>query len=172
MKSIRHAFYMGSGYLSGACMIAIMLIVLAQIVGRLFGMIVPSAEDFSAYSLAASIFFGLAYTFREGGHIRVTLVIQRWSAKARRVQETGILLFAFALTAFMAYYAGLMVWESYEFEEVSYGYIPIPLWIPQLPLFLGLVAFNLAVTDNLISVIRGRQPAYQSHEGEVSLEAA
>ncbi|MEI8632394.1 TRAP transporter small permease subunit [Vibrio sp. PP-XX7] len=42
-------------------------------VGRWFGVIIPSSDDFAGFLLAASSFLGLAYTFRAGGHIRVSL---------------------------------------------------------------------------------------------------
>ncbi|MBV1789705.1 TRAP transporter small permease [Marinobacterium sp. D7] len=170
MKSLRDKFYLTSGYLSGLCIILIMLIILAQIVGRFFGFIVPSAEDFSGYALAAATFFGLAYTFREGGHIRVILVIQNWPPRLRYLQELSVLLLAFALVSFMTFYCGHMVWESYIFEEVSYGYVPIPLWMPQVPLALGMFAFNLALLDDLIRMLRGRTPSYRTHEDELNLE--
>ncbi len=170
MHSLREKFYLTSGYLAGFCLVAIMLIILAQIVGRLFGFIVPSAEDFSGYALAAATFFGLAYTFHEGGHIRVTLLIQRCSSRVRYLQELLVLLFAFLLVGYMTWYCIYMVWESYIFEELSYGYIPVPLWIPQLPVALGMLAFNLAILDSLVCVVKGRVPAYQTHENELNLE--
>ncbi|UTW14212.1 TRAP transporter small permease [Marinobacterium rhizophilum] len=170
MHSLREKLYLTSGYLAGFCLVAIMLIILAQIVGRLLGFIVPSAEDFSGYALAAATFFGLAYTFHEGGHIRVTLVIQRCSPRARYLQELLVLLFALLLVGYMTWYCIYMVWESYVFEEVSYGYIPVPLWIPQVPLALGMLALNLAILDSLVCVVKGRVPAYQTHENELSLE--
>ncbi|HEY5718396.1 MAG TPA: TRAP transporter small permease [Motiliproteus sp.] len=170
MKLIRDKFYLASGYASGVCIILIMLIILAQIVGRFFGFIVPSAEDFSGYALAAATFFGLAYTFREGGHIRVTLVIQHWPKRIRHLQELGVLAFALALTSFMDYYCWHMVWESYVFEEVSYGYIPIPLWMPQVPVGLGALALNVAVLDDLVVLLTGGEPSYKPHEGELNLE--
>ena len=83
MNSLREKFYLASGYAAGFCIALIMVVILAQIVGRLFGFIIPSAEDVSGWALAASTFFGLAYTFHNGGHIRVTLVIQKWSARPR-----------------------------------------------------------------------------------------
>lgn len=170
MKSLREKFYLASGYASGLCIALIMLIILAQVVGRLLGFIVPSAQDFSGWALAAATFFGLAYTFHEGGHIRVTLVIQNWSKRARFYQELVVLVFAFLLVSFMNYYCWNMVWESYVFEEVSHGYIPIPLWIPQIPVGLGVLAFNLAVLDDLIALLLGRTPSYAPHEGEINLE--
>jgi len=170
MKSLRDKLYMTSGYLSGLCILLIMLIILAQIVGRFFGFIVPSAEDFSGYALAASTFFGLAYTFREGGHIRVTLVIQRLKHSTRHYQELFILILGLALVSYMTWYCSYMVWESYVFEEVSYGYIPIPLWIPQTPVALGMLGLNLAVLDQLIAVLRGNKPSYANHDDEIELE--
>ncbi|WP_207060778.1 TRAP transporter small permease [Motiliproteus sp. SC1-56] len=170
MKSFRDKLYLASGYASGLCIVLIMLIILAQIVGRLFGFIVPSAEDFSGWALAAATFFGLAYTFREGGHIRVTLVIQSWSKRARFYQEAVVLLLALGLACFMTYYCWHMVWESYIFEEVSHGYLPIPLWMPQVPVGIGALAFNIAVLDDLVTLLLGRTPSYAPHEGELNLE--
>ncbi len=163
---MKRALYLLSGGLSGFFILLIMLIILAQIVGRIFGFIVPSAEDFSGYALAASTFFGLAYTFREGGHIRVNLAIQRLPETLQRPLETVVLVLAFLLLCFASYYCTFMVWESYDFEEVTHGYIPIPLWIPQVPLAIGMIAFNLAVLDSLIENIRGITPHYKKLESE------
>ncbi|MBA4503022.1 TRAP transporter small permease [Marinobacterium marinum] len=170
MSALKENLYLTSGYLSGACIIAIMVLVLAQIVGRFFGFIIPSAEDFAGYSLAASIFFGLAYTFRDGGHIRVTLAIQHLPRPLRRVQELAVLLIGLVLSGFMAWYSWFMVWESFVFEEMTHGYIALPLWMPQVPLGLGTTAFTLAVLDALIDALRGKMPAYIGAEDEINLE--
>ena len=170
MQSIREYFYLTSGYLSGLCIIGITLLIMAQIIGRLFGVLVPSVEDFSGFCLSASIFFGLAYTFREGGHIRVTLLIRRLSSGKRRIQEWLNLLAAFALSGFITYYCCHMVWESYVFNDVSDGYIPVPLWIPQLPVGLGSIALLLAVLDAMWQLAHDETPSYLQHEEELSME--
>ncbi|MEA1081140.1 TRAP transporter small permease [Marinobacter qingdaonensis] len=170
MSSFRDKFYMASGYAAGFCIALIMVIILMQIVGRIFGFIVPSAEDVSGYALAASTFFGLAYTFHEGGHIRVTLVIQKWGPKARFIQELAVLIFGLGLACYMTFYCWHMVYESYIFEEVSHGYIPIPIWIPQIPVGLGMTALAIALLDDLVAVLRQRTPSYQQHESDINLE--
>ena len=170
MKPTREYFYLSSGYGAGICIILIMLIILAQIVGRMFGFIVPSAEDFSGYFLAAATFLGLAYTFRTGGHIRVTLLIHRVPEKLAKAMEAFVLLLALCLTSFMSFYSIHLIWESYVFNDVSYGYIPVPLWIPQIPLGVGCVALNLAVLDDFVGMLRGRAPSYRAHEDELKLE--
>lgn len=170
MSQLKEKLYQCSGLLSGLCIVIITLLLLAQIVGRLFGFIVPSAEDFAGYALAASTFLGLAYTFREGGHIRVTLLIQRFSPKPRKIQEGIILALSFALLCYLSYACGYMVYESYIFNEVSHGYIPIPLWIPQIPVAVGVIALNLAILDALVALLKGKQPTYSEQEDALSLE--
>lgn len=170
MQTIREYFYLASGYLSGLCIVGITALIMAQIIGRLFGVLVPSVEDFSGFCLSASIFFGLAYTFREGGHIRVTLLIRRLSNGQRRIQEWLNLIVALALSGFITYYCCHMVWESYAFNDVSDGYVPVPLWIPQLPVALGSIALLLAVIDAMWQMVKGDQPGYLQHEEELSLE--
>ncbi|MEH6650305.1 MAG: TRAP transporter small permease [Motiliproteus sp.] len=170
MRSLLDKLYLASGYLSGFCIVLITLIITAQIVGRLFGFIVPSAEDFSGYALAASTFFGLAYTFRQGGHIRVTLVIQHWTRGSRYIQELMVLIFGLLLVGFMSFYAVHMVWESYIFEEVSSGYVSVPIWMPQVPVALGILMLNIAILDDVIAMLRRHTPSYKAHEGEIHLE--
>lgn len=170
MSSLRDKFYLASGYAAGFCIALIMVVILVQIVGRIFGFIVPSAENVSGYALAASTFFGLAYTFHEGGHIRVSLVIQKWPPRARFIQELAVLIFGFGLACYMTYYCWHMVYESYIFEEVSHGYIPIPIWIPQIPVGLGMTALAIAILDDLIAVLRKQTPSYQQHENDINLE--
>jgi hypothetical protein len=50
------------------------------------------------------------------------------------------------------------------------GYLPIPLWIPQSSMSLGMLIFNIALVDELIRVLRGAKPCYQDHEDELNLE--
>lgn len=171
MRNVLNNLYLVSGYLSGLCIFLIMTLIMSQVIGRLFGFIVPSVEDFSGYSLAAATFLGLAYTFHEGGHIRVNLAIKFLSPKARKIQEFAILVAAVLLCGFMSYYTIHLVWESYVFEEVSYGYIPIPIWMPQVPVALGVVMLNIAIIDALWSLVTGNNPSYMSHEDELDLES-
>lgn len=166
MRTCLNRLYLLCGYLSGAFILIMTLLIIAQIIGRLFGFIVPSVDDFSGYSLAAATFFGLAYTFKEGGHIRVTLAIKNLSPVGRKVQECAVLVVGTLLSAYMAYYMVHLVWESYIFEEVSYGYIPVPIWIPQVPVALGSIMLTVAIMDDLCRLLRGKLPAYQAHEAD------
>ncbi|MCX4029171.1 TRAP transporter small permease [Endozoicomonas sp. SM1973] len=170
IRGILNFIYTASGALAGICILAITLLILAQSVGRWFGVIIPSTEDFSGFLLAASSFLGLAYTFRHGAHIRVNLVCKHLPQAIRHKLEIVVLFTAVLLGIFMSYYMAYMAYESYIFEEASAGYIPVPLWIPQTAPVIGLFIFTLALVDELITLLTGNQPAYLQAEQQESLE--
>jgi TRAP-type C4-dicarboxylate transport system permease small subunit len=160
MRRLLEKLYTGAGILAGGCIVLITVMILLQIVGRWFGVIIPSTEDFSGYLLASSSFLALAYTFRQGGHIRVTLLLHHFS-KQWQQKFTIVVLGLFSLMiSFGAYHLSYLVYESWNFDEVSQGYIAIPLWIPQLPMALGSVLLLIAVLDDLIGILQGFTPSF------------
>ncbi len=160
MRQFLDRIYEGAGYLAGACIVIITIMILVQIVARWFGVIVPSTEDFSGYLLAATSFLALAHTFRLGGHIRVTLLIHRLSPGWQRGFMYFALIVITTIAGYGAYHLSYLVYESWSFEELSQGYIAIPLWIPQVPIALGAILFFVALVDDLILSLRGGTPAF------------
>ncbi len=106
----------------------------------------------------------LAYTLRSGGHIRVNLLISHILGPLRTVLEGAVLLLGLLLVGYAAWSTLLLVIESYQFEELSQGYIPVPIWIPQAPMALGLIILEIALLDELVQLLRGRDPAYLQHD--------
>lgn len=160
MRKILDKLYLGSGMLAGFFIILITLMILAQIVGRWFGIVIPSTEDFAGFFLAATTFLALAYTFRMGGHIRVTILVHLLKGKLQRFALALALLIFIVMIAYGAYYTGFFVYESWSFNELSQGYIPVPLWIPQLSMVVGLTIFLIALIDDLILVLSGKTPTF------------
>ncbi len=140
--------------------------------GTRYGLMVPSAAEISGFFLAAASFLALAYTLRHGGHIRVNLVIRGLNTAARRLAEIFSLAVAFILTAFFAWNVLWMVADSWQFHEVSYGIVPVPLWIPQSSMLAGLVILAIALLDDLIVVLRGGAPSYRQHEEAEAAQAS
>jgi len=164
MRELLDKIYAGAGMTAGACIVLITVMILVQIVGRWFGVIIPSTEDFSGYLLAAASFLALAYTFRQGGHIRVTLLIQLFSPSIQHKLMYFVLFTLALITGYGAYYLCFLVYESWSFHELSQGYIAIPIWIPQLPMALGAVLFFIALIDDIVSCVFGHQPAFVEFE--------
>ena len=170
MNKIKHYFYTSSVVLSGTCLVTMTLLILAQITARFLGEVIPSSEDFAGWLLSATIFFGLAYTFNNGGHIRVTMVLMRLSEPRRRIQEFINLIAGLLISGYMAYYTIYTVYESYDFEEVSDTYLAVPMWIIQMPMAVGSLFLFIAILDSFVEMLKGNTPNYISHEDELSSE--
>lgn len=170
MNKIKHYFYLSSVVLSGTCLVAMTLLILAQVAARFMGEVIPSSEDFAGWLLSATIFFGLAYTFHNGGHIRVTMLLTRLSDKKRRVQEFINLIAGLLISGYAAYYSILTAYDSYDFEEVTETYLAVPLWMLQVPMALGSLFLFLAILDSFIEMLKGKTPNYVSNEDELSSE--
>ena len=65
-----------------------------------------------------------------------------------------------AATAYLAWWASRFTYESWEFNDLAQGLLPLPLWIPQLSFALGSILLFIAVLDEFIIVLRGGRPTY------------
>lgn len=152
--------YRACGALAAIFLVLIAVLTLFQIGGRLLGIQVRDADVFAGFAMAASSFLALAYTLRTGGHIRVTLLISRLPVRAHRFAEGWCLLFAVVSVGLFAWFSTLMVYQSYEFGDLTQGMIGIPLWIPQVGMAIGVVLLEVAFLEECIRFLRGKQPSY------------
>ncbi|MGQ0664491.1 MAG: TRAP transporter small permease [Pseudomonadota bacterium] len=160
MRSLLDGLYRWCGTLAGVCLALIAVLVLAQIGGRLFGVLVPAADDFAGYSMAASLFLALAHTFRAGGHVRISLVVERLRGRPRRWIELWSLAGAAALIGYFTWFVGDMTWDSFRFGDRSQGMVATPLWMPQSVLAVGLAVLFVCLVDEFVHVARGGAPRY------------
>lgn len=155
MKALK-SLYGICGLLSGVFMVLICLLIVAQIVARLFGTMVPSSDELAGYAMASSGFLGLPYALHRGAHIRVSLMFKLLSERGQHVLEVAGTLVGLAIAAYLAWWATLFVHESYVFGEVSSGLVAIPMWIPQVPMSVGTVVLVIAMLDRLVCALTYR----------------
>ena len=162
MRGALDLLYKGSGFLAGFFLVAIAVLSAAQIAARELGFAAYSYDDFAGFCLAASSFLGLAYTFRENEHIRMTLLLHHARGATRRALELVSLAVAAFLVGYFGWYACDMTVVSYRLNDVSQGLVAVPLWIPQTGMTLGLVTLFVAMTDDLVAALRGRTISYDA----------
>ncbi len=177
MRRLQDALYLYSGVAAAIFISAIVAIVFAQVclnltdkvysalTGSALGLTIPSYSDFTGFFLAAASFLALAYTLRSGGHIRVTLVTGLMPARLQRGFEAMALLIGLSMTGYATFYMLGLVEESIEFRDMTSGMLSIPVWIPQVPVLVGLVVLTIALADELLLVARGKAPTYEG-QGE------
>lgn len=159
MKFRLRRLYTLGGYAAAACLCLICVMIAAQVAGRILdkllvslgsnslGLAIPGLSEISGFLLVGASFFGLAYTFVHGGHIRVTLVTGQLPPKVRVFVELCCLSIALLLCGYLGWFTWVLVLDSIAFNEVSYGMVPVPLWIPQSAMLLGTLLFALALIE-------------------------
>ena len=142
--------YKFSGYVAAIFLIFIAIFILLGISSRIFGFYIRGLSEYSGYCMAASTFFALAYTFGEGGHIRITLFIEKLNKKFRKIFEIWCLLVASIFSVYLSFYFIKMLIISYKFKERSEGADEILIWIPQLPLGIGSTILFVCIFHHLL----------------------
>jgi TRAP-type C4-dicarboxylate transport system permease small subunit len=164
MRNLLNLLYRGTGALAALFMIGVLVMVIAGIVTRELGIYVRGTDDYAGYCMAAAGFLALAYTFKHGEHIRVTLIIERLSGKPRQLLEWLTLAFGSAIAFTLAFYSLRLVLNSHEFNDISQGVDATPLWIPQIGMAVGTVILAIAFVDELVLELRGQRLVQSSDE--------
>lgn len=181
MRRALDSLYGAALWLAVACLVAIAVLVMLQVFGRLldaalimlgqprYGFNILSLPEIAGFLLAGASFLALAGSLKAGAHIRVTLALSFMPAAARHAAEIVALLVATACAAWAAWFLGTMAFDSWRFNELSVGILPIPLWIPQAATFAGAALLAIAFADELLRVLRGQDPTYRAPEDAIAL---
>ncbi|WP_105318146.1 TRAP transporter small permease [Thermus tenuipuniceus] len=156
-KALGVAFRLAE-FLAALMGLFILLVILAQVVGRYLGFVVPSALEMAGFATAGLIFMGLAPTLRAGGHIQMRLLLQKLPPRTRRPLETFALGLGFLTSLYASVQAWLRVAESFRYGDLAPGLLPLPLWLPQSFLAVGLSIFALALLEAFLQALKGVRP--------------
>ena len=151
--------YKFSGYIAATFLIFVAIFILIGISSRIFGFYIRGLAEYSGYCMASASFFALAYTFVEGGHIRITLFLEKLSGLKKRLIEIWCLSVASIFSGYLAFYFIKMLIISYKFQERSEGADEILIWIPQVSVSLGSIIFFVCILHQLILKIFNKKNA-------------
>jgi TRAP-type C4-dicarboxylate transport system permease small subunit len=181
MRAALDRLYLVSGWLAALCLVAIALMVGAQLVGRIadgvmrlagfqpYGFIVEGLAEIAGYLLAITSLLALAPALKAGAHIRVSMLLLALGTRARWLFEVGAFAAALAFTAYMTWRMALLAVDSWRFNEVSHGLVPLQLAYPQAAMFAGLLIFAIALFDELIMVAAEGRPSFAAAEEAITL---
>lgn len=158
--------YLACGIAAGVTIVGILVLMLAQVIGRELGTQVRGADDITAWLCAASLFLALPHTFKHGEQVRMGLALDAMSPRWRRLAEVFSLVVSVLFVGYAVWASTTYVYESWQAKELAQGLVPIPIWIPQISLIVGLAVLEIALLDELLLVLRNRLPTYRVAEEE------
>jgi TRAP-type C4-dicarboxylate transport system permease small subunit len=152
--------YLVSGAIGAIFVLLIAVLMIGQSVLRQFNVPTGAVNDVVAWSCAAASFFAMAHAFKHGDFVRVTLLLEKLGPVMRRRFEIACLAIAAVAVGYLAYWANRFTYDSWSFNEVAQGLLPLPMWIPQASFAIGSILLFIAVVDELVIVLRGQTPTY------------
>jgi TRAP-type C4-dicarboxylate transport system permease small subunit len=153
--------YKAAGVASAGFLVIIFGLMMTMSLGRQVGLNIPAGDEFTAWSMAAMAFLGLAYTFKSGEMIRVGLLTDRLTGSVKRFVEIACLAVGLGFVGYFAWHAVAMTRMSHMLNDMAQGVVPMPLWIPQLGYMSGLVLLAVAFLDEFVRVLLGGKPGYE-----------
>lgn len=117
----------GGTLIGGLFLIAGMLLLVGNIIGRLAHFVIPGSYEVFELIMAVPVAFGLVYAALTKGHVVVHLIVSRLPERIAAASEVFASLLSFAAWALIAYAGAQLAIES-GLEEISET-----LGIPYLP---------------------------------------
>jgi TRAP-type C4-dicarboxylate transport system permease small subunit len=92
------------------------------------------------------------------------MVLAALPERVRWLVEFWALAFAACAAGWLTWRIALLVQDSWRFNELSIGMLPIPLAIPQLAMTIGAAILTIAVIDELVLVAQNGRPSFRASE--------
>ena len=152
--------------LSCAMLVGMVAHILYEIVLRVFfSSSTYVLDEFVGYEVAACTFLALGYSLEHGTLIRVNLLLERLSGRARRMLDALCAIATLLMTSLLINYYWLNVQRSWTLNRVSSSIAEVPLWIPEAAVLAGMLVFWLQLFAYLLRQLTGEpSPVASSHD--------
>ncbi|MDO5657415.1 MAG: TRAP transporter small permease subunit [Paracoccus sp. (in: a-proteobacteria)] len=175
IRPLLDRIYNAALFASCAAMVAIALMVLFQVLGRVIdrgvmmaggariGLAIPSLAEIAGALFVASATLALPATLKQARHVRVSFA-SRIGGVPGRVILIAMMLAAIALAGFATWHMAMLAMDSWQYNSVSYGRVKIPLWLPQTAMAVGFGLLLVALIDEVVLALSGHAPAFRIAE--------
>ncbi len=143
-----------SGHLQGWIIFFLMVMLLVEVLTRyVLQSPLSIADEMGGYLLVSITFVGLAYTWKEKGHVRVELLINKISPKARYWLRIITLSLATVFCIPMIIGSYQLLQDSLLFEARSGSWLRTRLVYPQTVLVIGATLLLFQLLAELVKKI-------------------
>ena len=115
--------------IAGALIVAMMVIVSADVLLRNFGWgNLPWAMEVAEYILFIATFLAAPWAMHRGLHVQVDVVTRLLPRRAAAVSEALAGLIGLVVSLFLLYYGIRAAWDSYSHDSLIFKQLVIPEW--------------------------------------------
>ncbi|WP_417208519.1 TRAP transporter small permease [Antarctobacter sp.] len=120
--------YKAAGILAACFMVLILLLIIGQMIARWSNLTFPGSTEYAGYAMAATSFFALAYTLTQGGHIRVSVLLNLNEHTKFWLDAVAMLIAAVTATYFARYAIKTNI-MSEMLNDRTQGQDLVPEWV-------------------------------------------
>jgi TRAP-type C4-dicarboxylate transport system permease small subunit len=157
LAAIDAACAVGAGIAAVAAALLALILITEVIVTSYFEWSQPWAVEYPVYLQSMVLFCGAGWTLRQGGHIRVGVLMQALPPGAMRLLDMLGSTFAIGVLGFATWALWQQWLRTVDFGSTSYYPMGTPLWIPQGLLTIGVTLLWLAFVARLLRLVLGQQ---------------
>lgn len=137
--------------------IFIILLVFLQVVSRyVFNVPVGWSSELSRYLLIWITWISASYAIRKQEHIRITLLVDRFSRRAKKITELFVII-VWSAFAFVMAFVGTEVVLSLQMMGQKTSTLGIPMWVVYLIIPIGGVLMIIRLIQQVYFVITNNE---------------
>ena len=138
-----------SEWLCNLTLVAMLVIITAEAVARLFGHSLEMADEVGGYLLVAISFFSLAVCQVSGSFHHLELLQPRLSDRGRAMWSVIFNVLSLACTLVIFWQLCRLEMQSWSYGDVAPTELQTPLWLPRLTMPLGMFGLSLVLLRSL-----------------------
>jgi len=145
-------------YLGGFTIGAMMLLVVSEVLCRLFlGQSIEGTIEIVSVCLALAIFLGYSPCEQVDHHVKVELIVRLLPEKIKLVMDVIVYLLAVGIVVISTWQVGLEALASWQIRETLPGAeFQVPVYPAKAVCFIGYLAFSIQLVFSLIRIIKKR----------------
>ena len=137
---------------SEAALVVMLVLIAVDIVSRaLFNFSFEVSDEVGGYMLVVISFLSLSACHVHGSFHQVEFVQARLSPRARSISQLIFGLLSLAACVLLAWQFIRLELSSWRFGDVAPTYLGTPLWLPRLPMALGMIALAFSMCRTIIA---------------------
>lgn len=135
--------------LAGGAILALTLLVTADITARAMSEPLFGASDIGSMLLVMLIFLAMGATQAERGHVSMDALVSLFPARLRGALDRIGLLVTLLVVLVLAYGSVIEAWDSFHVGETS-QISSLPVWPAKFSIAIGFIAFAVVLASQVV----------------------
>ena len=141
---------------SGVLVVLTSMIVLDVCLRFLFNSPLAASVESTELMMPYIVFCPLAYTLTKGGHVRISLILDRTSPRVSTVLNGVSQIIAFLLCGMLSYTGWHLFWESFVIREEMLAIVKLPWYVGKFAMPVGFFFLAVRYFLNVISALSAK----------------